>query len=143
VRANFLQLLKLVDRGVPLPLGAVKNRRSMVFVGNLADALIHALEHPAAAGRTYLAGDGTVMSTADLVRRIAAALGRPARLVPIPPSLLRLTGRLIGRVDVVERLCGSLEVDSGALHTELGWTPPFTPEEGLRATAEWFAQRAR
>jgi nucleoside-diphosphate-sugar epimerase len=143
VRANFLQLLKLVERGIPLPLGAVKNRRSLVFVGNLADALIRAAEHPAAAGRTYLVSDGAALSTADLVRGIATALARPARLVPIPPALLRLGGRVAGRGDVVERLCGSLEVDSAALASELGWTPPVAPLEGLRLTAEWFRGAAR
>jgi len=143
VRANFLQLLSLVDRGIPLPLGAVNNRRSLVFVGNLADALIRAAEHPAAAGRTYLVSDGAALSTADLVRGIGGALGRPARLVPVPPALLRLGGRVMGRREVVERLCGSLEVDSAALASELGWSPPVSRQEGLRLTAEWYRASRR
>lgn len=143
VRANFLQLLRVVDRGIPLPLAAVRNVRSMVFVSNLADALIRALEHPAAAGRTYLAADGS-LSTPALVRQLAAGLGRPVRLFPVPPPAMRLAGRLTGTLDAVGRLCASLEVDAGALEAELGWRPRVTAEDGLRRTAEWYrAQAAR
>jgi nucleoside-diphosphate-sugar epimerase len=138
VRANFLQLLRAVDRGLPIPLGSVRNRRSLVYVGNLADLLVVALRHPAAAGHTLLAADGPPLSTPELVRAIAAALGRPARLLPAPPAALRLAGRLLGRSAAVDRLCGDLAVDETAAIRLLGWSPPYTTAQGLAATAEWL-----
>lgn len=138
VRANFLRLLRLADRGVPLPFGAVDNRRSMVFVGNLADAIVRCVEHPAAAGRTFLVSDGEDLSTADLIRRLARALGKRASLVPVPPALMRTAARLLGRGAEADRLLGSLRIDSSALRESLGWRPPFTVDEGLAATAAWY-----
>jgi nucleoside-diphosphate-sugar epimerase len=137
VRANFFRLLEGVSRGVPFPFARVENRRSLVFVRNLADALARCATHPAAAGRTFLVSDGTPVSTADLVRGIARAMGRPPRLLPVPPSWLELAGRLAGRTDVVRRLLGSLEVDDRAIRDALGWEPPFTMEEGLLETVAW------
>lgn len=138
VKANFLSLVKAIALGWPLPLASARNRRSLIYVGNLASAIVCCLEHPAAAGRTYLVADGEPISTPDLVRRIARALHRPARLLPVPAGLLRLGGRLTGRRDAVERLLGSLEVDASLIRRELGWTPPFSPDEGLQATADWY-----
>ena len=140
VGGNFLRLLKLVRRGIPLPLGAVDNRRSLIYNGNLASVLLACVAHPAAAGRTFLASDGDDMSTAQLVRRIGECLATHARLVPVPVSVLRLAGALTGRAAEVDRLVGSLVVDSSSLRTALGWSPPFDVHQGLRETAAWFAQ---
>jgi hypothetical protein len=111
VRANFLSLLRAVDRGIPLPFGRIDNRRSLVYVENLADLLLTAATADRAAGESYLVSDGAAGSTADLVRGIARALDRPARLVPVPPAALRLAGAVTGRGAAVRRLLGSLEVD--------------------------------
>jgi nucleoside-diphosphate-sugar epimerase len=126
VKANFFSLMRAVARGLPLPLASVDNRRSLLFVGNLADAVIRCLESPAAAGRTYLVSDGEAVSTARLCRELGEALGRRARLFPFPPALLP------------GKLAGSLEVDDAAIRTELGWKPPLTRRAGLEATARWY-----
>lgn len=139
VRANFQQLLQLANRGVPLPLASIRNQRSFVYVENLADALLACAAHQAAAGRTYLVSDGEDVSTPDLFRRVAVALGRPARLMPFPIGLIRAGGALLRRSPAVGRLVGSLQVDCSRVTAELGWTAPHTLDEGLRATAEWFA----
>ena len=139
VRGNFLRLLKLVQLGLPLPFGAVCNRRSMIFNGNLANALIACAMHPAAPSKTYLVSDGEDLSTSDLVRRLAAALGKRARLLPVPRGLLQLGGALTGKGAEVGRLIGSLQVDSSRIRSDLGWTPPSSVEEGINATARWFA----
>lgn len=138
VRANFLNLMKVVHRGIPLPFASIVNRRSLIYVGNLVDALIACAIHPDAAGRTFLVSDGEDVSTSELVRRIAAALGVPARLFPVPVLLMRLTGTLTGKSEEVNRLTGTLAVDSSRIRRQLGWKPPFTMEEGVRASAEWF-----
>jgi len=128
---NFAQLLAVVANGIPLPFASVRNQRSLVYVGNLVDALITCASHPAAAGKTYLVSDGEDVSTAELMRRLAGALGVPARLFPCPPALLLLAGRLTGRHEQVERLLGSLQVDSDKIRRELGWMPPCTLQQGL------------
>lgn len=138
VKANFRNLLGLVHSGIPLPLASVANRRSLVYVGNLADALTLCATHPKAAGKTFLVSDGEDVSTPELVRRTAAALGVPARLFPVPVPLMRLAGFLTGKSPAVDRLTGSLAVDSSRIREELEWTPPFSMDDGLRATAEWF-----
>ncbi len=141
VKANFLRLLRLVERGMPLPLASVRNRRSLVGVSNLCDLIVRCLAHPAAAGETFLVSDQQDLSTPELIRAIAAAMGRPARLVPFPVAALRLAGRLAGQGDAVERLVGSLQVDSTKATRLLGWTPPVFIEEGLRRTAAWYRGR--
>ncbi len=135
---NMARLCRLVDRGVPLPLGLVANRRSLVSVGNLADLLALTLAHPAAPGGTFLASDGEDLSTPGLVRLLAAGLGRPARLLPVPVPLLRLAGRLAGRAAEVERLVGSLALDIGATRARLGWDPPERPADALAAYARAY-----
>jgi nucleoside-diphosphate-sugar epimerase len=137
VRANFLQLLRLVRRQVPLPLASVRNRRSLVYVGNLADAVTACLTHPDAARQTFLVSDGEDVSTPDLVRRLAVALGRSARLFPFPPSVVRAAARLLGCQNATERLLGSLTVDSSRIRAALGWTCPYTMFQGLKITADW------
>jgi len=137
VKGNFLSLLRAIDRGLPLPLAAIRNRRSLLYVGNLADALVLCLEHEAAAGQTYLVADDTV-STPDLVRQIAQALDRPARLVFVPPLLLRMAGAALGKSAAVARLLGSLEIDSSRIRRELGWLPRTGIAQGLGETARWY-----
>jgi nucleoside-diphosphate-sugar epimerase len=130
-KGNFARLVRLVQRGVPLPLASVRNRRSLVFVENLVDAIVRVLDHPAAAGRTYVVSDGEEVSTPDLIAKIAAALGRPSRLFAFPPALLRLAGTLLGRGDETSRLLGDMAVDGSRIRRELGWAPPYSLDEGL------------
>jgi nucleoside-diphosphate-sugar epimerase len=130
-KGNFARLVRLVERGIPLPLRSVRNRRSLVYVGNLADAILRALDHPAAARGTFVVSDGEDVSTPDLIARFATALGRPARLLPFPPALLRLAGSSLGWGDEVGRLLDDMVVDSARIRAELGWRPPFTLDEGL------------
>jgi len=134
VKANFLRLMQMVARGWPLPLGAIRNRRSVLYLGNFVDAIRACVEHPAAAGQTFLLDDGEAVSTPDLIRALATAMGRPARLVPVPVGVLQLAGALMGKRAAVARLTGSLFVDSSAIRSRLGWTPPFSMEAGLAAT---------
>lgn len=138
VRGNFLSLLRWCRRGLPLPLGAVKNQRSLIFVGNLAHAILHTLTHPAATGRRFLLHDGPPLSTPALIRELAARLHRPARLIPVPPEWLAAGARLVGAGAVWERLGGSLTVDDTPLRRECGWQPPWTTAQGLDVTAAWF-----
>jgi nucleoside-diphosphate-sugar epimerase len=138
VKANFLRLMAAVERGVPLPLGSIDNRRSLVYLGNLVDAIRMCLTHPGVAGRTYFVADGEDLSTPALVRRLAAALAVRPRLWPIPPAALAGLGALTGRRAAIERLTGSLQVDIGALRRDTGWSPPFSVDQGLAATARWY-----
>lgn len=132
VKGNLRRLSSLVQRGLPLPFGAVRNRRSLVSAYNLCDLLVRCIEHPAAVGQTFLASDGEDLSTPDLIREIAAAMSRPARLWPVPVPILRLAGRVAGRLDEVDRLCGSLRVDIAKTHELLDWQPPLSVREGFR-----------
>lgn len=144
VRANFLRMIEWIDAGRPLPFGAIRNRRSLVGVENLAAAVDCLLAHPQAAGRTFLPSDGEDVSTPELMRRIAAALGRPARLVPIPGALMRLGLAALGRGADYRRLFGSLAVDSAPLRVGLGCRTVASLDQGLQATVAWYrASRAR
>lgn len=140
VGANFLRLMRMVEKRRPLPFGRVENRRSLLYLGNFTDAIRLCLEHPAAAGKTYLLSDGEDVSSADLVRRLARAMKRPARLLPVPASWLRTAGALAGRSAEMDRLLGSLAVDSSQIRRELGWRPPFSMEDGLGQTVAYFLQ---
>lgn len=135
VKANFRSLLHAVRRGIPLPLGGIANSRSLVSVDNLVDLIVVCLDHPAAASETFLVSDGEDLSTPALVRRLAAAAGCRARLVPVPRWGLRLAGALSGQTPAIERLTGSLEVDISKARRVLGWQPPFSVDEGLRKAA--------
>lgn len=135
VGGNLRRLLSLVDRGIPLPLGAIENRRRMVGVRNLADLIATTLTHPAAPGRTFLAGDAEAVSTPELIHLLADALGRSVRSIPFPVALLRLGGAILGQRAEVDRLTGSLEVDITQTCTTLGWTPPVSLAAGLREMA--------
>jgi nucleoside-diphosphate-sugar epimerase len=141
VKANLLRLIRLVDRGVPLPFARVDNRRSLIGIRNLC-GLIHAVAiHPAAAGETFLASDQQDLSTPALVRALAASLERPARLLPVPVSALRRLGSLTGRTAVVDRLVGSLEVDSTKATRVLGWQPEVSVADGLAETVALYRER--
>lgn len=138
VKANFLKLMELVDRGIPLPFGGIRNRRSLLSLTNLVDLIYRCLEHPEAAGQMFLASDGEDVSTPELARRIAKALGRPARLLPVPEWLMKLGGTITGKSAEVKRLCGSLQIDSSKARRLLGWTPPCAMNEELGRIAGWW-----
>ena len=138
VKANFLRLFEIVKLGIPLPLANINNRRSFIFLGNLIDAIIACIVQKNAANQTYLVSDGQDISIPGLIRQIALALGKPARLFPIHPFFLQLAGKLSGKSGAVNRLLGSLMIDSSKIHRQLGWKPPHTMEYGLKETAKWY-----
>jgi nucleoside-diphosphate-sugar epimerase len=142
VRSNFLALWRAVARGVPLPFGRIDNRRSFLYVGNLAHAIVALLDAPTETGRTWVVADRELVSTRELVRRIAAAVGKPARLVPVPVGLLVAGAAAFRRRDLITRLTGSLEIDASALALRIG-PPPYSFDEGLAKTAEWWRNRPR
>lgn len=139
VKANFLQLMKIINKGLPLPLGSIQNFRSLVYVGNLVDAIATCIDHPNAKNQTFIVSDGEDLSTPELIRRISKAMGKSPLLIPFPPSFLKLGTKIIGKGDVGDRLLGSLQVDSSKIHQVLNWTPPYTVDEGLKITADWFS----
>lgn len=139
VKANFLSMMRWIKRGLPLPLGAIHNQRSLVALDNLVDFLMVCATHPAAANQTFLVSDGEDLSTTQLLVRIAAALGRPARLLPVPVWVIHAGASLLGKSGFAQRLCGSLRVDIAKAKSLLGWSPPLSVEEGLRRVAEDFS----
>jgi nucleoside-diphosphate-sugar epimerase len=140
VKANFGTMMEWIDRGIPLPLGAVNNKRSFVYVGNLVDLIIVAARHPAAAGEVFVVSDGEDMSTTELFRRLAQALGRQCWVMPVPPSLLKVAATTLGRRDVADRLIDSLQVDCSKTREMLGWAPRISVDDGLHQTARSFQQ---
>lgn len=141
VKANFSKLIELVDRGLPLPFGLIKNRRSLLSLKNVSDLIFHCVIHPFASGQTFLASDGEDVSTPELVRRIAKALGKPARLIPMPENLLKFAGFITRKNDQISRLCGSLQIDSSKVRQLLGWKPPCSMQEELNRMAGWWKMR--
>ncbi|HLP97537.1 MAG TPA: SDR family oxidoreductase [Sideroxyarcus sp.] len=138
VKGNFINMLKVLAKGMPLPLASACNLRSLIYVGNLADALLACAHHPDAAGQTYLVSDGEDVSTPELLRRLGAALGRPAKLFWCPPMVLKVLGGVVGKSDQIERLLGSLRVGGDKIRRELNWMPPYTLQQGLQETAGWY-----
>jgi nucleoside-diphosphate-sugar epimerase len=138
VKANFASMMRWIARGVPLPLGRIQNARSMVSLDNLVNLLITCLKHPAAAGETFLVSDGADVSTTELLHRTARAMGKNARLIPVPAHLLERCARMVGRQEVARRLCGSLHVDIDKTCRILGWQPPLTLDQGLEKAVEGF-----
>lgn len=136
VKANFLRLLNMVNKNIPLPLSMVNNKRSMIYIGNLIDAIIKCIENPNAANQTFLVSDGQDVSTPELIRMIAKAMGKKARLFPCPVSFLKMIGKVAGKSDEIERLTGSLQIDSAKIKSTLNWTPPYTIEEGSMETVK-------
>jgi len=130
---NFGALMRAVALGWPLPLGAVTgNRRSFVAIDNLVDLIVTCLDHPGAANQAFLVSDGEDLSTADLLHRLGSAMGRPARLLPVPVGALALGAKLLGKREMFQSLCGSLQVDINKTRELLGWCPPIGVDEGLR-----------
>jgi nucleoside-diphosphate-sugar epimerase len=129
---NFGSLMRAVQQGWPLPLGAVHNQKSFVALDNLVDFIVTCLEHPAAANETFMVSDGEDVSTPDLIRRMARAMNRPARLLPVPVWALKAGASLLGKGDAAQRLCGNLQVDISKSRELLGWSPPVSVDEGLR-----------
>ena len=132
VKGNFASMIRLVKKGIPLPLGAIRNKRSLVGIGNLVDLIIRCLDQPAAANQVFLAGDGEDLSTTELLRGVGKAMGKPVWLIPVPASVLKLGATLLGKEAMAQRLLGSLQVDISKARELLGWTPPYTVEEGLK-----------
>lgn len=135
VKGNFLSMLRWLDKGVPLPLAAIDNRRSLVAVDNLADLIRTCIDHPRAANQVFLAADGEDLSTPELLRKAAAALGKNARLLPVPAALLNVAARCLGKTAAIQKLCGSLQVDIGKTRERLGWRPPLGVDQALRSAA--------
>ena len=129
---NFGRLTRLVAKGLPLPLASIDNRRSLVGVDNLISFIVTCLEHPSAGNETFLVSDGEDLSTPDLIRRMARAMDRPARLLPVPKSVLMAAAAMLGQRDMAQRLCGSLQVDISKSRALLGWNPPVSVDEGIR-----------
>ena len=132
VKANFAALMRAVQRGIPLPLGAVHNQRSLVALNNLVDFIVTCITHSQAANETFLVSDGQDLSTTELVRGMAQAAGVPAHLLPVPVWALQAGASLLGKGDAVQRLCGNLQVDISKARSLLGWVPPVSVEVGLR-----------
>ena len=143
VKANFLRLLNMTNKNIPLPLSLINNKRSMIYIGNLVDAIIRCIEYPDAANQTFLVSDGQDISTPDLIRMIAKAMGKKARLIPFPLPLLKAVGQLFGKSPEIERLTGSLCIDSSKIREVLGWKPPYTMEESIRETVKWYQNSSR
>jgi len=143
VKANFRVMMRWLALGVPLPLGSVThNRRSLVALDNLVDLIVTCITHPAAANQTFLVSDGEDLSTADLLRRMGLALGKRARLISVPPAVLKLGAAMVGKPELAQRLCGSLQVDISKTRQVLGWTPPLSVAEGLKKAAEGYWREA-
>jgi nucleoside-diphosphate-sugar epimerase len=143
VKANFLNMMKWLHKGIPLPLGAIHNKRSLVALDNLVDLIVTCIDHPKAANQTFLVSDDEDLSTTDLLYKMGRALGRPARLVPIPSWMLLRVGTMLGKRPIAQRLCGSLQVDIGKTRELLGWQPPVGVDNGLHQTAEHFLAQAK
>jgi len=136
VKGNFASMIKLVRMGVPLPLGAIHNKRSLVSIDNLVDLIVRCIDHPAAANQVFLAGDGEDLSTTELLRGVGDAMGKPARLIPVPASMLQFGATLLSKKAMAQRLLGSLQVDISKTCEVLDWKPPYTVQEGLRRCFE-------
>ena len=138
VRANFASLIGIVGRGIPLPLGSIQNKRSFVSLDNLVDLIATTLQSPNAAGNTFLASDGNDLSTPDLIRSIASALGQSPKLFPFPSALLKLAAIATGKRGAYDRLCGSLTVDIALTKQKLSWSPPCTVQDSMQRTVDAF-----
>lgn len=141
VKGNLLSLLRIVDRGVPLPIGGIDNRRSLISIDNLVELIALCVDHPHAAGQVFLASDGEDMSTPELVRILAAGMERSVSLINLPPSLLRFGSALLCKQALCDRLCGSLAVDNLKARSVLGWTPSKPVKEGLMEMARWYREQ--
>jgi UDP-glucose 4-epimerase len=133
-------MMRWLDKGIPLPFGSIHNSRSLVALDNLIDLLFTTIDHPGATNQTFLVSDGEDLSTSTLLRRMANALGRPARLLPIPSAMLSITANLMGKQSLAQRLCGSLQVDISKTCSLLQWAPPVSVNEALKVVAEHYKE---
>lgn len=136
VKGNFAGMIKLVEKRIPLPLGAIHNKRSIVGIDNLVDLIIRCIDHPAAVNQVFLAGDGEDLSTTELLRAVGKAMGKPALLIPVPAGLLQFGATLLGKKAMAQRLLDSLQVDISKTCELLDWKPPYTVEQGLHRCFE-------
>jgi len=143
VKANFRSMMAWLCKGVPLPLGAIHNKRSLVALDNLVDLIVTCIDHPAAANQTFLVSDGDDLSMTQLLRALGGALNKPARLIPVPPWLIQSAAAVLGRKAVAQRLCGSLQVDMSHTCETLGWRPPVSVDQALAKTAEAYLKEGR
>ena len=143
VKANFASLMKWAARPFPWPFGAVRNRRSLVYVGNLVDFILLCASHPAVGNRVFLVSDDEDLSIGQLIAKLSSATGRKAWMLPVPPALLEGIAALLGRRAAAQRLLGSLQVDIGETRAVTGWSPPYSVEEGLTATVAGAGTKAR
>lgn len=141
VKANFLSMMQWLNKGLPLPLGAIDNRRSLVAIGNLVDLIVTCIEHPAAANQTFLVSDGKDLSTTQLLRHLAQALGRKPLLVPIPEGVLSMVASVFGRQAIAQRICGSLQVNIDKNRDVLGWVPPVNVDRAMLQTARYYLDK--
>jgi nucleoside-diphosphate-sugar epimerase len=141
VKANFLSMLNWLNKGIPLPLGAIGNQRSLVAIDNLVDLIITCIDHPAAANETFLVSDGEDLSTTRLLQRLALALGKRAWLLPLPEGVIKLAALLMGKQAVAQRICGSLQVDISKNRELLGWVPPINMDKAMRQTASHYLDK--
>ena len=141
VRANFLSMMRWLNKGIPLPLGAIGNQRSLVAIGNLVDLIVTCIDPPQAANQTFLVSDGEDLSTPQLLRRLAKALGKKPWLLPLPTQLLKFAASILNKQSIAERICSSLQVDISKNRALLGWTPPINLNEAMRQTAAHFLEK--
>ena len=143
VKANFLNMMKWLYKGVPLPLGAIHNKRSLVALDNLVDLIVTCIDHPRAGNQTFLVSDGEDLSTTELLQRMSRALGKRPRLLPVPAWMLETAANVLGKRSIAQRLCGSLQVDIEHTRERLGWTPPVSVDAALRKTAQHFLEQQK
>ena len=142
MKANFLRLLQIVDTNIPLPFLNINNRRSFIYLGNVVDAIATCCNHPNAKEETFLVSDGEDVSTPELIRMIAQAMDKKARLFPVPEYLLRIAGIITGKKETLDRLVRSLCIDSSKIRNVLDWKPPFSMREGIEETVKWYRNRS-
>jgi nucleoside-diphosphate-sugar epimerase len=135
VKANFLSMMRWVNKGIPLPLGAINNKRSLVAVENLIDLIIRCIEHPAAANEVFLVGDDYDLTITELLKKMGLALNKPAKLIPVPAKILYILAKILGKKDMAVRLLGSLQVDIEKTKKLLNWKPPVSVDDALKKTA--------
>ena len=143
VKANFLNMMKWLYKGVPLPLGAIHNKRSIVALDNLVDLIVTCIDHPGAANQTFLVSDGEDISTTELLQRMSQALGKRPRLLPVPAWMLKTAAKALGKQSIAQRLCGSLQVDIAHTRERLGWTPLVSVDAALQKTAQHFLEQQK
>jgi UDP-glucose 4-epimerase len=142
VKGNYLRLLRMVKRGIPMPFGSCNNKRSFVYLDNIVDLLVLCLTHAQASGHTFLVSDDEDLSTAELVTLLARTMETKPRLISMPPAWLEAAAKLVGKPGIYERLCGSLQLDIRHTCQHLQWAPPVSAEEGIARTARWFLDRS-